>query len=123
MPYDAAMDRNDIWQAIRRLLTKYPLGFSAPQLAEAVGLSRQSAHARLMEFVYEGYLVRAGAGRGTVYRAAALTPQHPNYAEPRGAVADVIKRALKYDPTIYANTSASFNSAWRPEKDKETSTG
>jgi hypothetical protein len=35
-----------------------------------------------MDFVNEGWLVKVGAGRATIYRAAAYEPGHPGYKPP-----------------------------------------
>ena len=76
------MTKSDVWEAVRRLVRTYQVGFSAPQLATATGLTRQSAHAWLTKFVDDGYLVTAGVGRGTLYRPAPYGPEHPSYGAP-----------------------------------------
>lgn len=48
----------------------------AGRLAAALGVSRQTAHARLKALVDSGVLIREGAGRGSRYRLVESAPAH-----------------------------------------------
>src|SRR5438105_2712653 len=61
------MERINVMAAVEELLGR-STELSSGQLADRLGISRQSAHAWLSRLVDEGRLVRQGAGRGSRYR-------------------------------------------------------
>jgi len=60
---------HDRWRLVEKLLERHGQ-VKAGELAEALGLSRQTAHALLARWVGAGRLVRAGRGRATHYLPA-----------------------------------------------------